>query len=294
MNSRIYTLLCIILLSYQVTAMDSIDSVFIKNPDSSKTIKSRQLYLSTNFQQIINFHNENNLNLDITARYNLSRTKTAYLYKTRQEINLELSFTKYIDSILEVRDDEIEIKSNWEFSNLKIVNAINIDVKSQLTNSYEYTFTKNEFIKVLSKQTFFPAILSIGTGFNFKFKKDNLINFSPVDIKTTILTDKLLLFYPLHNRISVNLYYQTELGTSITITIFKKWAKDLFSWRNNSRIFIKSLTKDGTTISSKNRIIYDLFKWINLSFENQLLYDPLYNYKLQLRNEMVLGVLFRK
>ncbi|MFZ7114894.1 MAG: hypothetical protein ACO1G9_05905 [Bacteroidota bacterium] len=294
MNRCVYSFLISILLPCYSFAWNTVDSTMNSKSDSEKVINSRQLYIAANFQQLINFKNNNNLNFDISTRYNQNRNKTGPLHKTRQELNFELSFTKYVDSIIEIRDDAIEMKSNWEFHSLKVVNALNLELRSQFTNSYEYTFTKNELIKALSKETLFPAVICLGTGFNFKLKKDNLINFSPVDIKTTFLTEKLILFYPAHNRLSERFFYQTEIGASLTVTIYKIWAKDQLSWRNNSRIFIKDLTRAGATFYSKNRIMYELYKWINLSFENQLLYDPIYNYKLQLKNEMVLGVSFRK
>lgn len=294
MNRCVSSFLISILLPCYSFAWNTVDSTMHSKSDSEKVINSRQLYIAANFQQLINFKNNNNLNFDISTRYNQNRNKTGPLHKTRQELNVELSFTKYVDSIIEIRDDAIEMKSNWEFHSLKVVNALNLELRSQFTNSYEYTFTKNELIKALSKETLFPAVICLGTGFNFKLKKDNLINFSPVDIKTTFLTEKLILFYPAHNRLSERFFYQTEIGTSLTVTIYKIWAKDQLSWRNNSRIFIKDLTRAGATFYSKNRIMYELYKWINLSFENQLLYDPIYNYKLQLKNEMVLGVSFRK
>lgn len=293
--NKIARLLFLILLHLATySAFGQGDTISISKIDSCKISKSGQFYFASNFQQLVNFHNDNNFNLDITTRASLARNKSTRSYRSKQETNIELSFTKYIDSIIDVRDDEIELKGNWEFQFINVVNSININIKTQMTNAYEYTFLKDEFIKVLSKQPLLPIIFNIGTGFNFDFRKGNLVNFSPVDLKTTFLSDKISSFYPQHKNVSSNFSYMTEIGSSITVSINKSWAKDLFNWRNSSRIFIKGLTKEDATLYTKNRIMYELFKSINISFENQMVYEPLYNYKLQVKNEIVLGVCFKK
>lgn len=287
-------LFLICLLSRTTVACHFTDTASTIKKDSTKIINTRSFYLATNFQQLINFHNTNNFNLDITSRVNLTRNKSVSNYRSKQEANIELSFTKYIDSIVEISDDVLELRSNWDFQFKDVKNAININIKSQMTNSYDYIFIQNELMTVLSKQPLFPAIFNLGTGFNFTFSEGNLVNFSPVDIKTTVLSDKISVFYPEHKKLIPGFFFITEIGSSVTVSINTTWARKLLSWRNSSRVFVKDLTKDGTTIYSKNRIMYEIYRSINISFENNLVYDPIYNYKLQMKNEIVLGISFRK
>ena len=282
------------LIVHSLKAIDINDTSKVSKPDSVSIEKKGQVYLATNFQQLINFHNNTNINLDIMAKLNLVRNKRSTIYRSRQEFNAEIAFTKFVDSIIDIRDDEIEFKSNWEFRLRSFVNSININLKSQLTNSYQYTFIKNEFRNVKSKQPLLPFIVSIGTGFNFTLKKNNFINLSPVDIKTTFLSEQILYFYPGYQKINPHLFYFPELGISITTSFYKIISNGSLIWKNNSRIFLKGPTKNDATIYSKNIFLFEINKWINISFENQLIYDPIYNYKLQLRNELVLGVSFKK
>lgn len=271
------------------------DTLSAFTSDSLKATKSGQLYLATNFRQLQNFHNDNNYNLNFIGKLNLNRDKISSIYKSKQEFIADIALTQYIDSVLEVEQDEIEFNTNWDFVQRSWLSTININIKSQLTNSTEYVFIKNEFIKVPAKLSFIPFIISLGTGFNYNLdNKIGIINFSPVDIKTTLLTNRIILNYPKHSRINSDLYYLSEVGSSITISILKNLSKEKLIWRNNSRIFIKDFTKEGITANLKNRFYYEIYKWINISFENQMVYDPIYNYKLQLRNEMILGVSFRE
>ena len=145
------------------------DSCLTKMKDTIIVKNKGQLYVSTSFKQLTNHHNDNGFNLNLSTKLNLSRTKTGNSSRSKQELNSELSFTKYIDSIIVVYDDEIEYTGNWEYQSLSILNTINLKIKSQFTNSYNYKYQSNGFNKVLSKKLFSPTLFSLGTGFNFKF-----------------------------------------------------------------------------------------------------------------------------
>jgi hypothetical protein len=294
MNKYVQILRFVLLLGQSISAFGYTDTTSISKQDSTKTIHSRSVYIATNFQQLINYRDDTNFSFDLTSRINLHRNKSALAYRSKQELNIELSFTKFIDSIVDVREDEMEIKSNWEFRIRNYLNSINFSIKTQMTNDYDYTFIKGDFLKLLSKQPFLPAIFNLGTGFNLKLKNESFVNFSPVDFKVTLISDEITPFYPDYFVLGSNLFYLAEIGTSITVSINRSGARKLFSWRNNSRIFIKGLTKDGTTIYLKNRIMYEIMKAVNISFESQVVYDPIYNYKLQIRNDIILGISFRK
>ena len=262
--------------------------------DSIKSEKNGQLYITSKFKQISNYHYDTGLEYDFSIKLNLARIRYGKLQRSKQELISELSFTKYVDSITEVNEDMLEFTGNWEFKMKSVLNTLQLKISTQFTNSYEYVYFNNSFNKVLAKELLFPVTVSLGTGLNYTFEKVNYINFSLVDIKTTLLSEKYAGANPEAKKISRKVYHIPQVGISINSSIYKSWSRNAFAWRNNSKIFAKGFTKDDININFKNRFMYEIYKWINISLENQIVYDPLFNYKLQLRNEVAVGVLFRK
>lgn len=262
--------------------------------DSITTKKSGQLFITSKFKQIINYHDDTGLDFDFSIKLNLIRVRNGKFQQSKQELISELSFTKYVDSITEVNEDMIEFTSNWEFRAKSVLNTIHLKIVSQFTNSYEYIYSNNSFNKILAKEFLFPVTVSLGVGLNYTFEKVNYLNFSLVDIKTTLISQNYAGTNPEAKKLSSKIYYVPQVGISINSSIYKSWTREAFIWRNNSKIFAKGFTKNDININFKNRFMYEIYKWINISLENQIIYDPLFNYKLQLRNEVVVGVLFRK
>jgi len=287
----LYTLLNLILFPKNKNEKDSCNQSSV---DSIESKMSGQLYITSKFKQFINFDYNNNLEYDISAKLNMTRIRNGNLQRSKQELISELSFTRYIDSITVVDEDLIEFTSNWEFRFKSILNTLNLKIKSQFTNAYEYVYFRNTFTKVLAKELFFPVSVSIGTGFNYTFRKSNYINFSLIDIKTMLISKTISESNSDSHKLTGNLYHLPEVGLSINSSIYKSWSKETFSWRNNSKIFFKGFTKKDININLRNRFMYEIFKWINISFENQIIYDPIYTYRIQLKNEVVVGVLFKK
>ncbi len=290
------SILLFILLNMILFQKDKFEIDSCTNPltDSVKIKKNGQIYVTSKFRQISNYLDDTGQQFDLSIKLNLTRLKSNRWQRSQQELNSELSFTKYLDSITIVDEDMIDFNSNWEFKFKSLLNTINLKIKSQFTNSYEYIYRNNSFNKVLAKEFFFPITISIGTGFNFSFDKSSYINISLFDIKTTLISKAFGKSSEGSKKLTPQLYHIPQVGISITSSIHRSWSKETFFWRNNSKIFVKGLTKNDININFKNRFMYEIYKWINVSLENQIVYDPLFNYKLQLRNEVVVGVLFRK
>ncbi|MBK6397447.1 MAG: hypothetical protein IPF75_04085 [Bacteroidetes bacterium] len=88
--NKIARLLFLILLHLATySAFGQGDTISISKIDSCKISKSGQFYFASNFQQLVNFHNDNNFNLDITTRASLARNKStgATVQNRKQTLN---------------------------------------------------------------------------------------------------------------------------------------------------------------------------------------------------------------
>lgn len=269
------------------------DTCKVLSGDTIKREHQRQLFLTTQFNQIKNFHSKTNINADFTGKFNSVKKKHSGRNTSKQEFIAEICFTKYLDSIIVVTSDLLEFTGNWQYKGLSVLNTLNVNVKTQLTNSYDYFYYNNAFGKALSTQPLLPITINIGYGFNFSFKNNNYINVSLIDIKAKLISENSKFQYLKSQKFTKKLRSIPVVGLSLNSSIYKSWMKATVSWKSSSKIFAKGFTKDDITIDFKNRIMYEIYKSINVSFENQIVYDPLINYNLQLKNEVIIGVLFR-
>ena len=272
---------------------ETIDSITLLRKDTSYRILVHQLYITSKFNHLSNYHSSTNFNFDLSTKYNYSKKSIRNNLKAKIELSAQLDLTKYIDSVTTIGNDQLEFIGNYESKINSIINTLNVNITSQFANSYQYKFQNNAFVKFLATQPFLPIVVGIGVGFNLNCTKNNYINLSIADIKTTFISERMSHYIPGSATLTNDLNYIPELGISISSLFTGSWLKETLTWRNNSRVFAKGLTKKDFQLTMKNRLMYEIAKWVNLNYETQILYDPEYNYKFQFKNEISIGLLFK-
>lgn len=65
-------------------------------------------------------------------------------------------------------------------------------------------------------------------------------------------------------------------------------------WVNNSRFFGNGLDQDHVNFQFSNMVIVKLWKYLQLRLDTRLAYNPMLNYKMQFRQEALIGFFYER
>lgn len=82
-------------------------------------------------------------------------------------------------------------------------------------------------------------------------------------------------------------------GFSVATAINKNFG-DHVQWINNTRIFGNGLDRDHVNLQFSNMVIVKLWKYLQLRFDTRLAYNPMLNYKMQFRQEALIGFFYER
>lgn len=142
------------------------------------------------------------------------------------------------------------------------MNPINLDA----TYDFSHSFGKNSRL-ILS-----PATISV--------------NASPCHQEDTDVTDALMK--------TQHSYIRSRYGCSLHLSIYESIREDNILIDNRSSFILNSISLSGITLSIQNRIAIKLLRYLQLRLDTGIQYDPLLSYKMQFRQEILLGMLFQK
>ena len=140
-----------------------------------------------------------------------------------------------------------------------------------------------------------PFTLEAGYGAVLRFWNSSSINFAfatlklsgyPKEITAPQFADATLL----QSR-AMNYYMNYGLGV---ITAINKPIGQRLQWINNSRAFCNGFDKDHVNFDLSNMLIVKLWKYIQFRFDTRLAYNPLLNYRMQFRQEALIGFFYER
>jgi hypothetical protein len=89
-----------------------------------------------------------------------------------------------------------------------------------------------------------------------------------------------------------NSYIRSRYGCSLQLILDESFRNNTILLDHQSNIVANSLSSDGLRMDIQNRITFKLLRYLQLRFDTRLLYDPVYSYKIQYRQEVLLGVFY--
>ncbi len=87
--------------------------------------------------------------------------------------------------------------------------------------------------------------------------------------------------------------YYMHYGLGVITAINKPIGKHLL-WLNNSRMFLNGIDKDHVNFDLNNMLVVKVWKYFQIRIDTRWAYNPLLNYKLQFRQEVLLGFFYER
>lgn len=91
---------------------------------------------------------------------------------------------------------------------------------------------------------------------------------------------------------TTNSYIRSRYGCSLQLILDEAFRNKTILLDHQSNLVANSLSAEGIRLDIQNRISFKLFRYLQLRFDTRLLYDPSFSYKMQYRQEVLLGIFY--
>lgn len=209
----------------------------------------------------------------------------------------DLGYQKFVDSIWYKHLDRLQVNLLWNRSAQKWNQSWSIGFNTQFAPSIvkQYNLETATFKDKRVGGFLNPFNLDLGYGAVFTFWQTCNVNFafatlkfnsSPKETTPVSFADNSALQ-------SDNAYYFMSYGFSLTTAIKKPFGQHV-EWLNTTRFFGNGLDKDHVNLDLSNMVIVKLWKYLQLRLDTRLAYNPLMNYDMQFRQEVLLGFFYER
>lgn len=213
------------------------------------------------------------------------------------QVMADLGYLKFVDSTWEKSIDMLQVNLLWNSTGRKFNSSYTVAFGTQFlpTSFPDYDFEQDKLVDRSIGGFLNPFNLQLGYGGVYTFWGRSNINFAfatvqfssspkeftaPASAKANVIEGK-------------KAYYFLNYGFSFSTAIKKEFGKHV-EWVNNSRFFGNGLDRDHVNLQFNNMVIVKLWKYLQLRFDTRLAYNPLLNYKIQFRQEALIGFFYER
>lgn len=270
--------------------------ILFVNPDSATVQNKLVLNLSGSLVNLTNWKGESFTSYTI---FNGTDYYYSDVVKSRQRVisgKSELGYTHIIDSLWNKQADLFKIQLLVKNQQQKISQSWNAVLSSQFLNSYKYeTDIRTQSLKRKWVGSFMnPAAFELCYGMNVMFWQKSMIN---IGIASARLRVDPVLDAILPPAITVVGRVKRgqilfDYGVSGQYLVVKTLTPAI-DWNSSGKIFLKGFDKSAYQFDISNTMSYKLWKYIEMRADLKWVYDPMISRKMQYRNEMLFGLVFK-
>jgi hypothetical protein len=218
-------------------------------------------------------------------------------YSHAHLVAADLGYLKFVDSTWVKHMDRLQVNLLWYSGSRKLNHSYSLVLATQfLPNTvleYNLETLLNEersvggFMNPFTLDGSYGAVWSFWQGSNINFAFATLrFSAAPKSSIGPAFTDASMIE-------GLNAYYFVNYGFSFTTAIKKPIGKHL-EWINNSRFFVNGVNRNNVNFDFNNMVVVKLWKYIQLRIDTRFAYNPMLNYDLQFRQEVLLGFFYER
>ncbi|MBS1942714.1 MAG: hypothetical protein JST38_17750 [Bacteroidetes bacterium] len=289
-----------------VIAWASVTALQAQGPDSSSAVSSAEpRYVSTAFYGSLsasyatsdNWAGHDQRNLTVQGNLFYSHNLFGNGRSHSHQAMADLGFLKYVDSTWEKSIDNVQVNLLWSNNGHKFNSSYTVAFGTQfLPASFpEYDFEQDKLVNRSVGGFLNPFNMQVGYGGVFRFWNTSTANvaFATIQLSSSPKEFASPAFLDANVIEGKRAYYFMNYGFSLSTAIRKKFGNHV-EWINNTRIFGNGLDRDHVNLQLSNMVIVKLWKYLQLRFDTRLAYNPLLNYKMQFRQEALIGFFYER
>ncbi len=253
--------------------------------------------LSASYATSSNWNGQDLRNFALVGNVLYSHNLFTATHSHSHQFMADLGYLKYLDSTWEKSLDRLQVNLLWNNTGRKFNSSYTVAFGTQfLPASFpEYDVEQDKLINRQVGGFLNPFNLQLGYGGVFTFWGRSNINFafatvqfnsSPKEMTAPAFTDANVIE-------GKRAFYFLNYGFCIATAINKNFGERV-QWVNNTRIFGNGLDRDHVNLQLSNMVIVKLWKYLQLRFDTRLAYNPLLNYKMQFRQEALIGFFYER
>jgi len=211
-----------------------------------------------------------------------------------RSLQFELGMIKYIDSTWSKSADMFRLNYQYREQKSKVMVNYSIMINTQMLNSYVYEWSGSEYNKVRSGGFFLPFQIELGYGFAWRFWTYSTVSLSMATVKMSLYPD-----YGAKRLVNTG----EELAKTKRGVMFMEYGfsgswyinksiNERMEWKSNGNFFGNGLSRNKVQLGLSNQLSFTIWKYLKLILDSRVNYYPVYSFKMQLRNEILLGWFF--
>jgi len=208
----------------------------------------------------------------------------------------EVGYAHRFDSLWSKQSDSFNLQFVLKLQNRKFSQSLNAFLNSQLLNSYATVTDGNQQrLKRKWKGSFMnPSTVELGYGLNVLFWEKSNLNIAIASARFRI--DPVYENQPkpasgVFGKVNRG-WLLFDYGLSGQLLLVKNLSNEL-EWNSTGKVFLKGFKKETIQFDVTNTMSYKFWKHIEMRADVKLVYDPLVSFKMQYRNELLFGFVFK-
>lgn len=281
-------IICLFLLSFSITATaQEID------PPPSLQHKG---YLAFSLFDYLHWQGEHKGAVSLIGNYQVNFTHGHHFFTGAHELFAELGFQRFQGKAIYKYADNFYLDSKLSLSFAeKAAATLTSNVESQFLSSYEIGDSIGTTMKNLKSSFLTPAFWTLGGALSLMPKEGIALHLSMVSTKMTYLREQNLLNTDdgtdtYWEGLSIGKKLKFDLGLNLEID-FDQEISPSFFWQNRTTVFYDYVYQT-ISANTRNQFTFPITKSFKLMINTDLVYMPAQYARLQLRNEILMGVYF--
>ena len=230
---------------------------------------------------------------DLIYRHNVFEGSRSHAH----QLMADLGYLKFVDSVWVKNIDRIQANLLWNSTGRKFNQSYMLALGTQfLPNTVSLYDVERNVFQARSLGGFMnPFALEAGYGAVFTFWNTSNINFAFATLKLSSSPKETTPapFAESNLLEGRKAYYFLSYGFSIATSINKSFGNHV-QWINNTRVFGNGVDRDHVNFDFGNMVVVKLWKYLQLRMDTRLAYNPMLNYNLQFRQEVLVGFFYER
>lgn len=213
------------------------------------------------------------------------------------QVLADLGYLKFVDSTWAKNLDRLQTNFLWNSTGKRFNQSWSVAFGTQfLPNTVAvYDSIQDRVVQRSAGGIMNPFSLQLGYGAVFSFWGGSNINFAfaTLQLSNAPKLGTPPVFLEATFAESRRSYYFMSYGFSIAAAINRSFGERV-QWINNTRVFGNGVDRNHVNLDFANMVVVKLWKYVQLRFDTRLAYNPLLNYKMQFRQEALVGFFYER
>ncbi|MBS1583159.1 MAG: hypothetical protein JST66_13255 [Bacteroidetes bacterium] len=209
----------------------------------------------------------------------------------------DLGYLKFVDSTWVKHLDRLQVALLWSTAGRRVRRSWSAALSTQFlpTALLEYDLAEGRTRERAVGGFLNPFTLEAGHGVVWSFWEKSSIDlaFATVRLTASPKATTAPAFVDARTLEGDKAYYFLSYGFSFAALIDRPLGTRV-QWLNSTRLFANGIDRDHVNLSFSNLVIVKLWTYLQLRLDTRLAYDPLVNYDLQFRQEVLLGFFYER